>query len=512
MAPVSVLADRGLETPTFPGSDNQPRPVDDTRRAAVAFRLLTAITCAVLMVSGAGASAAQRAAPDRDEIQTARLLDSIRDRPARLRAFLAAMPKGGDLHNHLSGAVPTETLIRFAVEDRLCIDTATLTATPAPATRPPGLLDPLLPPAPPTCAAGQRPASDSSTDPDFFEQILRAWSMHGFVPGVESGHDHFFATFGKFGLATERKGDMLAAVATINAEQNVAYLETLASRQGNAVRALATKVGFDPDFDAMRNKLLANGLAQIVSAASAETDADLARFAELLGCRTPHPQPACRLVVRYVYQVGRAVDPEIVFTNLLLGFELQRTDSRYVGVNLVQPEDNAVALRDYTLQMRMIAYLRSVYPRGHVTLHAGELVPGLVEPADLTFSYSPGRRDRGRRADRARRQPCERDGLSAAASDDGASACARRNAADEQRADSRRIRRRPPVRALPGGPRARCAGHRRPCCVADRHHARIRDGGHPVPPALPSTQRPRARIARARVPARQQPLAYARRL
>jgi len=41
--------------------------------------------------------------------------------------------------------------------------------------------------------------------------------------------------------------------------------------------------------------------------------------------------------------------------------------------------------RDYTLQMRMIAYLHSVYPRGHVTLHAGELVPGLVEPADLTF-------------------------------------------------------------------------------------------------------------------------------
>ncbi|MEA2194573.1 MAG: adenosine deaminase [Solirubrobacteraceae bacterium] len=337
-------------------------------------RWLTAFTSALLLATGGGAGAvvAQAAAPGAGERRTARQLESIRHDPFRLHAFLAAMPKGGDLHNHLSGAVPTETLIGYAVEDGLCIDSTTLTAMSAPA---PGA----------SCPAGQRPAADSSADGAFFGQILRAWSMAGFAPGAETGHDHFFATFGKFGLATVRKGDMLAAVARINAAENVLYLETLVSRQGDAVRAVAQQVGFDSDFAAMRAKLLAGGMAQIVSAASEETDADVARFDELLGCRTPHPRPACRLVWRYDYQVGRATDPEIVFTNLLLGFELQRTDPRYVGVNLVQPEDNAVALRDYTLQMRMIRYLRSVYPRAHVTLHAGELAPGLVAPADLRF-------------------------------------------------------------------------------------------------------------------------------
>ncbi len=44
------------------------------------------------------------------------------------------MPKGAELHNHLSGAVPAETLIGYAVADALCIDTLTLTAMPAPAT------------------------------------------------------------------------------------------------------------------------------------------------------------------------------------------------------------------------------------------------------------------------------------------------------------------------------------------------------------------------------------------
>jgi adenosine deaminase len=72
-----------------------------------------------------------------------------------------------------------------------------------------------------------------------------------------------------------------------------------------------------------------------------------------------------------------------VFTNLLLGFELQRRDPRYVGVNLVQPEDAPAALAGYALQMQMIQYLRTVYPSAHVTLHAGELTPGLVPAIDL---------------------------------------------------------------------------------------------------------------------------------
>ena len=321
-----------------------------------------------LMIAAAAQAAASRPSA---ETRTARYLDAVRTNPAKLRAFLKTMPKGADLHNHLSGAVPTETLIGYAVRDGLCIDTVTFTATPAPAV------------AGGPCPTGQRPAADSTADSAFFGQIVRAWSMEGFQPGAESGHDHFFATFGKFGLATNSKGDMLAEVAKINASQHVFYLETLASRQSDAVRALAGRVGFDPNFAALRQKLLDGGMAAIVTAASADTDADFARYKELLRCGTRQADPACLMEVRYDYQVGRATRPEIVFTNLLLGFELQRSDPRYVGVNLVQPEDDPVALRDYTLQMQMIQYLRTVYPGAHVTLHAGEIVSGLVAPAEL---------------------------------------------------------------------------------------------------------------------------------
>ena len=346
-------------------------------RSGVAF------AAAITLLVGVGTCVAQA---NVNEVRTARYLDSVRGNPAKLRALLETFPKGADLHNHLSGAVTTETLIRLGVEDGLCIDTTTLVAQykPRPAAGVAGAVSTVLSP-PTTCPDGQRPMAESSTDAAFYDQILRAWSMYGFQPGGESGHDHFFATFGKFGAATTRKGDLIASVANINAEQHVLYLETLVSRQGDPVRALAKQVGFDPDFAVMRDKMLAGGMDAIVTGAIAETDGDFNRSEELLGCKTAQPQPGCGVTVRFDYQVGRATDPATVFTNLLLGFELQKADPRYVGVNLVQPEDDPIAVRDYTLQMQMIGYLRSVYPGTHVTLHAGELVPGLVDPAALRF-------------------------------------------------------------------------------------------------------------------------------
>jgi adenosine deaminase len=56
-----------------------------------------------------------------------------------------------------------------------------------------------------------------------------------------------------------------------------------------------------------------------------------------------------------------------------------------VGINLVRPEDDFVSMRDYTLHMKMVGYLHSVYPGVHISLHAGELAPGLVPPEGLRF-------------------------------------------------------------------------------------------------------------------------------
>src|SRR5215472_14826231 len=58
-------------------------------------------------------------------------LEAARANPLQLRNLLKKMPKGGDLHNHLSGAVYAESWIRAAADDHLCVHLSSLSfATP----------------------------------------------------------------------------------------------------------------------------------------------------------------------------------------------------------------------------------------------------------------------------------------------------------------------------------------------------------------------------------------------
>src|SRR5580693_2376663 len=59
------------------------------------------------------------------EQRTARYLESIRHQPSLVLAFLRDMPKGGDLHNHIDGAIYAEDLIDFAASDNFCVDRTT---------------------------------------------------------------------------------------------------------------------------------------------------------------------------------------------------------------------------------------------------------------------------------------------------------------------------------------------------------------------------------------------------
>ncbi|MEU1129990.1 adenosine deaminase [Streptomyces sp. NPDC005900] len=301
------------------------------------------------------------------EERAARRLEALRagGDPRRLRDFFHRLPKGADLHNHLSGAVTTEYLVELAARSGLCVD-ATMTAVDAP------------------CGAGARPAADARTDRDFRAAIVRAWSMQDFPRGG-NGHDHFFDTFQKFSRATwDHRGRMLAEVANGMAEQNQFYLETMVSPASEETNRLADEVGWHKDLARLHGKLTAGGkLDKVVAAARKEADGTDAQFRAANHCGTKKARPGCDLPVRWIAQVGRTGPSQRVFTQLALGMRLAERDGRFVAVNLVQPEDEKNALRNYSLHMRMIDYLRKVYPKAHVTLHAGELWPGLVKPEEL---------------------------------------------------------------------------------------------------------------------------------
>jgi len=323
-------------------------------------RLLTTTFLLLLLLAGT-AAATERGA--------ARYLDRHRADPVARHAFLYAMPKGGDLHNHLSGAVYAESMVRRGAAAGVCVDVVTLFSETGP------------------CTAGQRPLSDALSDNIFYNRVLGAWSMKGFRDELESGHDHFFATFDKFSAANGgQTGDMLAEVSSRAAAQNEQYLETMITPRFGDVSALARRVAFDPgDLAGSRQRLLDAGLRDIVPRASADLTAAIARQRELLRCGTPAADAACAMPVRFQVQGLRATPAAVAFAQMVFGFELMAADPRWVAFNLVQPEDAPLALAEYAAQMRMLGFLRPLYRAGHITLHAGELVPGIAPPHDLRF-------------------------------------------------------------------------------------------------------------------------------
>lgn len=304
------------------------------------------------------------------EQATARYLASIQQQPLLLLAFLRELPKGADLHNHLSGYVYAESYLRWAAQDGRCIDRRTITIVAAPC----------------NAAQGRSPAADAYQDGLLYRQLIDAWSMRDFVPSAgNSGHDHFFDTFDRFDLAEDgHLGDMLAEAMHGAAEQHILYLELMDTLAGDTTVQLGRQVEWDPDFARLRRRLQP-GLSAVLAGAGRELDTAEARMRADLRCGSPQADAGCNVQARFLYQVLRGLPPQVVFTQMLTGFELALHDPRVVGLNMVMPEDGYVSMRDFRLHMAMLDYLHGIYPNVHISLHAGELAPGMVPPDGLRF-------------------------------------------------------------------------------------------------------------------------------
>ena len=307
------------------------------------------------------------------EQRTARYLDSIRKQPPLLLAFVHELPKGGDLHNHLDGAIYAEDLIDFAADGGLCVDRTSSRL--------------LAPPCDPCDSYAAKPAARCGYgDHVLYNQMVDAWSMRNWKPGDESGHDHFFAAFDKFGLASHTHvAEAIAAAANRAGMDHLQYVEFMHTADGGAAANLASRVEWNPDYSKMREALLAAGMKEVAAETAKKLAADDAHAKEILKCGTADAAHGCKVTVRYLYQVLRGLPREIVFAQILLGFELASSDPRFVGLNLVMPEDWYIPIHDFNEHMAMLDYLHSVYPKIHITLHAGELAMGLVPPEDLSF-------------------------------------------------------------------------------------------------------------------------------
>jgi len=331
-----------------------------------------ALGAALLLGTAPVAALAQTTRPVSSEARTAAYLDRIAASPPRLRIFLQAMPKGGDLHNHGGGSIYAEDFLHWAAEAGLCIATDT-----------DRIVDP------PCDAPNRVPAAGLDRSYARYSRMIDALSTRGFESGVGdprvSGYDRFFATFDAFSaIGRSTAGKTFARTREQAAADHVDYVEL--STGARAAMALVAKIGDGDaeDFAAML-ATLEPLLPQAVATTRSDYDAFEREAATIDGCGGATPAPACGVEMRYLYTALRTLQPRQVFAQLALGFALAQADPRFVGVNIAAPEHDPIAIRDYALHMRMLAFLKARYPAVRLSLHAGELTLGLVPPRDLAF-------------------------------------------------------------------------------------------------------------------------------
>ncbi|MFN7096356.1 MAG: adenosine deaminase [Gammaproteobacteria bacterium] len=298
---------------------------------------------------------------------TASYLKSLEKNPDGLLIFLNNLPKGGDLHNHRSGSAYAENMLSYASADNMCVHAQTDTISQQAG-----------------CPITAKNLADNST---LYNQLINAWSMRDFVATPQdSAHDHFFDTFLKFlAVSSTHRSQNLTEIVNRAGNEHELYLETMITAGTDKAIAIGNNVKWNGNFADMRQQLDAAGIPAVANSVSQELNQNEAYMNKTLQCGTAQAQAGCHVTVRYQYIALRGMQPAEVFAQLLTGFELANKDSRVVAVNIVAPEDNYYALRDYHLHMQMFAYLHQLYPNVHIDLHAGELTLGLVTPENLTF-------------------------------------------------------------------------------------------------------------------------------
>ncbi|HWB28273.1 MAG TPA: hypothetical protein VG738_22525 [Chitinophagaceae bacterium] len=307
-------------------------------------------------------------------------LESIRDNKAALTAFFAQMPKGGDLHNHLTGSIYTETYINYVVDNDYYINVKTLDV----ADKPGSSVD------------WQRFSTlKQAGQLDTYKQkLIQVWSVKDYN-GVSYPSDKlFFETFGKFGVASSKTIEPgLLELKERAKVEHVSYIETstgvggddnvqfprsnmddaLEYAENNRDTALTFRI-LDTIYNAIIDPL------KPIAAANNKYISDMHRR---LGIDDDD------FTLRYQFAFVRTIAPTLVFRKMVLAFQAVSTDTSklVVGVNILAPENNDISMRDYWLHMQMFKYCRAKaqFKEVKCSLHAGELVLGMVKPEELSW-------------------------------------------------------------------------------------------------------------------------------
>ncbi|MCX6215899.1 adenosine deaminase [Spirosoma sp.] len=305
--------------------------------------------------------------------------EKIRYNTATLTAFMAQMPKGGDLHHHYSGSVYAETYLDHVIGRNFFINRTT------------GEI------ASPDKSLNEPWATAATLKAEglleiYKQKLLAQWSVKDFNPVNSPSDRQFFDAFGKFGSAvapTFNQG--LIELKKRAIEENVSYIESMLTTIPSIIETADLNQYNQLLHESQTARDEQKTMQLLDTLYQAIMGRDIKRYSQRFNdslITVYHKSLKLdddRFAIRFQNFVIRSKDPVDLFKSLLLSCESDRNSDLIVGVNIVAPENGETSMADYWLHMMMFRYCHGKYPDLNFALHAGELVLGMVKPEELTW-------------------------------------------------------------------------------------------------------------------------------
>lgn len=301
-----------------------------------------------------------------DEPGASKRFEKVKTNGPALVAFLAAMPKGADLHIHTSGAVDAEDSLKEAIKYKLYYNPSRHRFQQA-------------------ADKGAIPAAELANHGNELNEFLNDATMRGFHEGGAQAHDHFFATFGIFGSAWSGTPavDMLEPVLRRAQSEHLLYLEfmmNVAHREDWAQleRGLPDAGDLAAAYAAVQPRL-----KSFVSGARSYLDEQDKDIRSRLGWKNPTAGTDDPVCFRYVATLNRNEDNATFFAEAAADMALIRADKRVVSLTILAPEDDPRSEKNFRFQMRALDFLWRRLGHPNMNLHGGELTPEIATLDDM---------------------------------------------------------------------------------------------------------------------------------
>lgn len=282
-----------------------------------------------------------------------------------LIAFMRRMPKGADLHTHVSGATYAEFILERADDNKLMYD---LSANVFKKKE-----ENIINNTPNKIISIQ----ELKNNPAYLTQFLNAASMRGWFPNTTNGHDHFFSTFECF---RQGRGEPEAIIPEIMARsryENLQYLELMVQCVPDDVVKKVTDLL--KDFDLKKPEEMFAKMGPLTKDKAIEDsihrslDEREMKIRQVPGLDYAITGNDGDLVIRYIVQVKRTEPLKDFFASALVSIFAVNVDNRIVGLNVVAPEDDIASQENFDAQMKILDFLWNKMNKPQFTFHAGEL-------------------------------------------------------------------------------------------------------------------------------------------